>query len=270
MVDCKVLLWPGEFWSVDLKSSIIRRKRLDALNILPADLERLKRSLEGYTREERRALFKILRQEFPVHALEVRLGASAEVILEAIDRSSDLTLRGVRGVIAEAAFKEHVVIPLLARGWREEAVTGDSAFDFHLVSGETSVTIQVKMQRQKKQRPMEAREASRRLFPDASGMWVVETQRTRGGKDGDGLDTRPYRFEAFDILAVAMHPSSGDWSTFRYTLGRWLIPSPADSSRIFKYQPVSPLPNEDWTDNLPEAIDWFRDETQTKVIKRRL
>jgi hypothetical protein len=253
-----------------MKSSIIGRKHLDALNILPADLERLKKALEGYTREERRALFNILRREFPVHALEVRLGASAEVILEAIDRSSDLTLRGVRGVIAEAAFKEHVVVPLLARGWREEAIAGDSAFDFRLVSEGTSVTIQVKMQRQKNQRPMGAREASKRLFPDATGMWVVETQRTRGGVDTNGLSTRPYRFGAFDILAVSMHPSSGDWSTFRYTLGRWLIPSPTDSSRIFKYQPVSPLPNDDWTDNLPQAIDWFRNEAQIKEIRRSL
>lgn len=40
-------------------------------------------------------------------------------------------------------------------------------------------------------------------------MYVVETPRTRGGKDlTSGEDTRPYRYGEFDILAVSMHPST--------------------------------------------------------------
>ena len=239
----------------------------------PSDLQRLRRALQAYTRDERQALFQILREEFPIHDLEVRLGATAEIILEAIARSSDLTLRGVRGVIAEAAFKEHVVIPLLADGWREDMVGGDSAFDFQL-AGPTmpnqaapEVRIQVKMQRQKEQRPMYAWEASKALFPRSAAMWVVETQRTRGGKDAQGQDTRPYRFGEFDILAVALHPSTQDWSRFQYTVSAWLIPDPKDRALIFKYQPVPPVANSDWTDDLREAVDWFHGGRQKEISR---
>ncbi len=237
----------------------------------PSDLQRLRSALQGYTRDERQELFRILREEFPIHDLETRLGATAEIILEAIARSSDLTLRGVRGVIAEAAFKEHVVIPLLTDGWREDMVGGDSAFDFRLAEPATltqaapEVRIQVKMQRQKEQRPMYASEASRRLFPRGTTMWVVETQRTRGGTNAQGHNTRPYRFGEFDILAVALHPSTQDWSRFRYTVGRWLIPDRDDRELIFKYQPVPPVANSDWTDDLREAVAWFHGGQQKEI-----
>jgi len=70
------------------------------------DIKKIQSLLAQYSTEERHEVFKILRKEFPIHDLERKLNASAEVILEAIARSSDLTLRGVRGVIAEAAFKK--------------------------------------------------------------------------------------------------------------------------------------------------------------------
>jgi len=60
--------------------------------------------LEQCSVEERREIFNHLRKEFPIHALEADLNTQAEVILEAMARSSDLTMRGIRGIIAEAAF----------------------------------------------------------------------------------------------------------------------------------------------------------------------
>ena len=60
--------------------------------------------LEECSLEERREIFNHLRKEFPIHALEADLNTQAEVILEAMARSSDLTMRGIRGIIAEAAF----------------------------------------------------------------------------------------------------------------------------------------------------------------------
>ena len=55
---------------------------------------------------------------------------------------------------------------------------------------------------------------------------VIETA------EPDTVDTRPYSFRDFDILAVNMHPSSGDWKDFRYTLASWLLPRVNDVSLI--------------------------------------
>jgi len=69
-------------------------------------------------------------------------------------------------------------------------------------------------------------------------IYVVETQKTRGGVNASGAQTRPYRFGEFDILAVSMHPSTRDWSMFHYTVANWLVPRENDSNQIEKLQPV--------------------------------
>jgi hypothetical protein len=89
-------------------------------------------------------------------------------------------------------------------------------------------------------------------------MFVVETQKTRGGKDSNGGDTRPYRFGEFDILAVSLHPSTDNWAKFRYSLGRSLLADPSVPTRIFKYQAVPMQPNDLWTDDIEECIEWLR------------
>ena len=88
-------------------------------------------------------------------------------------------------------------------------------------------------------------------------MYVVETQKTRGGKDELGSDTRPYKFNEFDILAVCMQPSTGKWDDYMYSLDRWLIPDPKNSNLLLKFQPVAMSPNNDWTNSLETAINWF-------------
>lgn len=226
------------------------------------DLEKIRRQLTSYSFKEREAVFKALRAEFPIHELETLWNTTAEVILEAIARSSDLTKRGVRGVIAEASFKQHIVNRFLANGWEEKDITGDKPFDFHLKHKETEVRIQVKMQRQKAHRPMFASEASKALFGEKTDMWVVETQRTRGGKSKSGDATRPYRFGEFDILAVSLHPSGRDWSRFIYTVASRLIPDPYNDKRIFKYQPVPRTANDVWTEDLPTCIEWVKEYSQ--------
>ena len=80
-----------------------------------SDVEKIKRMLQDCTADERREVLEYLRVEFPIHPIEARFNVKAEVILEAIARASDLTLRGVRGVIAEAAFDSSVVGAL--QGW---------------------------------------------------------------------------------------------------------------------------------------------------------
>ena len=72
-------------------------------------LEQIKQLLASSSKEQRQDIFRELRHEFPIHAIEQKLNAEAEIILEAISRAGDLTLRGIRGIIAEAAFATKMV-----------------------------------------------------------------------------------------------------------------------------------------------------------------
>src|SRR2546423_9061116 len=98
--------------------------------------------------EERFEVFKQLRREFPIHRLEADLNAQAEVILEAMARSSDLTMRGIRGIIAEAAFLVDVLQGL--KEWNMIEIIGDAPYDFLIEDALGQVRIQVKMQRRQK------------------------------------------------------------------------------------------------------------------------
>ena len=118
-----------------------------------------------------------------------------------------------------------------------------------------SVKIQVKLQRSKDLKPMTAREGFRRFSSD---LFIVETQKTRGGTDAAGNSTRQYRFDEFDIIAVCMQPSCGNWSTFYYSLSRWLLLGDDDDSKLLKFQPVAMQPNEFWTDDFETAVRWLR------------
>ena len=94
---------------------------------------------------------------------------------------------------------------------------------------------------------------------ERNGKYVVETQRTRSGKNSEtGLATRPYRFGEFDIIAVSMHPSTNNWITFMYSVGSWLRPRPTHPELLEVFQPIPHEPNEDWTDDLSTCIEWLR------------
>src|ERR1051326_1861709 len=85
---------------------------------VPDEVQQIIEALGRLTKEQRKRIFDHLRLEFPIHEIEKKLNAQAEVICEAIHRASDLTLRGVRGVIAEASFEVSVVKNLKA--WTNE------------------------------------------------------------------------------------------------------------------------------------------------------
>lgn len=218
--------------------------------------EQIKQLLEQCSEAERRAVLNYLRARLPQHPLEREWGLSADVILSAIARSSDLTLRGVRGVIAEAVF-EAEVLPSL-ENWQPQPLVGDFSYDFLIAKQEmpdTKVRIQVKLQRSKDHRPMLARQGNK-LFPE--GMYTVEVQKTRGGIDPTTREsTRPYHFGEFDILAVNMHPSTQNWSRFMFTVSNWLVARPEALDLIAKFQPVPQAPTEFWTDRLETCIGWF-------------
>lgn len=220
----------------------------------------LKEQLTAASDYDRREIFRWLRETQVLHPLEEEFGAPAEVILEAFSRSSDLTKRGVRGVIAEAMFAVEIVAQL--DGWVDVTPPGDHSFDFLLQRESEQVSIQLKMQRRKNHRPMTANQGYRALSPD---YWVVETQRTRGGKGTAGEDTRPYRFGEFQILAVALHPSTGNWSDFLFTLSDWLLPRRDKPDQLLKFQPVPKEANDEWTSSLEQAIEWLREGRKGRI-----
>lgn len=223
------------------------------------------RLIDRLSEEDQRLILAYLRERLPLHPLEQQWGTTAEAILTAIARSSDLTLRGVRGILAEATFEETVLPPLEASGWKPIAIAGDQTYDFVLEKAAARVRIQVKLQRREAGIPKEYSARGRATLNCPSGtMHVVEVQKTRSGQK-NGEKTRPYRFGDFDILAVNLHPSTGDWKRFMYTVGSWLRPRPHEQALIEIFQPVPTCPDEYWTDDLARCIDWFLTGEQKRL-----
>jgi hypothetical protein len=197
--------------------------------------------------------------------MEVRLKADSRTLLEAIARANDFTIRGIEGIIAEAVFALDV-LPTL-KGWVEIATPPDAAYDFLLRQEGRSkdVRVQVKMQRRRKHAPWMANEVlkKRRSWPATS--YVVEVQRTRGGKGATGQKTRPYRFGEFDVLAVSLGASTGYWGDFMYTVADWLLPDDDDPAAMLKFQPVDPIECEDWTRRFEVAIERLNDQARRTI-----
>lgn len=208
------------------------------------------------TPEELAALFRELRARHLIHEFEEVIGAPAEMILEAVHRAPELTRRMLRGVIADAAFRQFVIVPLAVGGWHDVTPVGNFAFDYKVDDGQGAMTVQVKLQRSERGAPVVKR-GERYGFGDS--VHIVETQKTRTGTDGEENQTRPYRYGDFDILAVSMQPSSGKWDRYMYTLGRWLLPG-RNAGEIATLQPVAIGANDFWTNDFVEAVRWFRTE----------
>ena len=229
-------------------------------------IERIKGLLADCTDSERLSILDYIEARSPQHPLEREWGVGAEVILSAIARSSDLTKRGVRGIIAEAIFERSILAPLA--GWEAVGFIDDRPYDFLIRSRadvKKEIRIQVKLQRMRKQQPMLASEANRHYPKD---MYVVEVQKTRGGIDlQTNEDTRPYRFGEFDILAVNMHPSTRDWNNFLFTVGNWLIPRAEDKSLIEIFQPVPSSGSQVWAAQLETCIGWLARGEQNRILE---
>lgn len=133
-------------------------------------------------------------------------------------------------------------------------MSGSPAYDFLLSDRGGDVRVQVKLQRSRAGKPLDAHDGRKSL---PRGMYLVETQKTRKGLKNE-QETRPYRFGEFDLLAAAMYPSTQRWDTFMYTVARWLIPDPTNPTLILKYQPMSHRPDADWTDRFETAVQWLR------------
>jgi hypothetical protein len=244
--------------------------------------------LESLSDGEIAQLAPFLRKRIPPHPLESKWNIGWERILDAIARSNDISQRGIRGLVAECVF-ESGVLPEL-QSWNAVSFQGDLPFDFKLQSKAdptTQVTVQVKLQRTIKGLPLMASDQLR-CYPE--DFFIVEVQKTRSGEELDLSDvddsgpaaepvvegeaspkkkkkTRPYHFGDFDILAVSMQPSTSDWSRFMYTVSNWLLPKNKPREReVGTYQPVSPTPNEFWTDDLQTCIDWLLSKEKKSIF----
>jgi hypothetical protein len=241
-------------------------------------VEAIERLLRECTEDERKAVRTYLRSLQP-HPLEREWGIDADTILSAISRSSDLTKRGVRGIIAEAIFVDEVIPQVADIGWAPAEIIGDQPYDALLKKHGLAARIQVKLQRLEEGKP-------KHYYPKhylTEVLYVVEVQKTRTGekrakKTSSGTDaavrtiasvaesTRPYSFGDFDILAVNMHPSSGNWKSFRYTVASWLLPRPANENLIEIFQPVPEVPNSTWTDRLSTCLQWYESAKEGRVL----
>ena len=207
-------------------------------------IEEIRALLAKCSEGERRQIFDELRASIQIHPFEARMNARAEVILEALNRAGDLTLRGIRGIIGEATFVREIA-PQLA-GWDDVTPPGDLPYDCAVRDRVSIVTVQVKMQRRVKGAAW-----------IRNGRAVVEVQRTRAGKR-DGEDTRPYRFGEFNLLAVCMEPAHARWTSFHYIPERWLIPRDSNPALIEILQPVALEPDAIWTNDFDEAVRRLR------------
>jgi hypothetical protein len=232
---------------------------------MSASLNEITHLLDQCTDDVLASVLDYLKARLPQHPLEKEWSVGSDVILSAISRSSDLTKRGVRGIIAEAVFERNLLPGL--KGWEAVSFIDDRPYDFLIRSKgakASEVRIQVKLQRMRRQQPMLASEANRHYPND---MFVVEVQKTRGGIDlQTGEATRPYRFGEFDILAVNMHPSTRDWSKFLFTVSKWLIPRSENAALIEIFQPVARQASPFWTDNLTTCIQWLAAGKQKRIL----
>jgi hypothetical protein len=240
----------------------------------------IRKLLNDCTEDERTEIRSLFGSVTEKHQLEKEWGIDSGAILDAINRAADITKRGVRGIIAEAIFERDALPSVLKQGWeRVEENTADRSYDSHIQRDGRRVRIQIKLQRLEKQVP-------KRFYPAFydEELYDVEIQKTRGGtrkkkedKQSDGSDavveaiaeseeTRPYKFTDFDILAVNMHPSTKNWSNFRYTVASWLIPRSQKPNLIEIHQPVAMLPNDVWTSDLATCLDWYLSGTKRQVL----
>lgn len=206
--------------------------------------------------EEQEKLFRELRERHLIHEFERVIGAPAEMILEAVHRAPELTRRMLRGVIADAAFRTFTVASLKQHGWRDVTPEGNFAYDYKLDDGTVAISVQVKLQRSERGAPV-VKNGQRYGFDGE--VFITETQKTRTGTDGEDNQTRPYRYGEFDILAVSMQPSTGQWDRYMYTLGRWLLQG-KQPGEMATLQPVAKEPNDFWTNDFRIAAQWFRAE----------
>lgn len=173
------------------------------------------------------------------HALELKYGLTAQELLDAIDRRFRLKV-ALEGAVAEVHFERKLKVAS-REGWLKsyEAHDVDGMHDFSLVTlKNTLIRVEVKTIRNEKNPK-------------------VELQKTRAAKADP--TTRYYDRTHFDIVAVCMGRSSGDWSQFCYALVDHLPPHKLHSTKLQVMHPLSLEPDHKvrWHEKLQDAIDAY-------------
>lgn len=163
------------------------------------------------------------------HSLELKYGLTAQELLDAIDKRFRLKV-ALEGAVAEVHFERKLRIAS-REGW----LTGYESHDVDGMPDFTIVTLS----------SMEIRVEVKTIRNGAKPQ--VELQKTRAAK-GDP-SSRYYDRDHFDVVAVCVGRSTGDWSQFRYALVREL---PSHRNHSDKLQVMHPIPAGEET-----APRWF-------------
>lgn len=222
------------------------------------DFKKLLCILKRCNKTQLEILTKHLNIEKFTHPLESLINVKAEILLDSLLRSSYITLNGIRGIIAESIFNDLIIKN--SKRWKDVPAGGQDPYDFILEDDIGQVRIQVKLQRKLDSIPWIRKD----------GCAVVETYRTRSGKNKEGENSRPYRYGEFDLLAVCMEPSYGKWESFLYTPQKCLEPHKDDIRFLNNLQSVPLQPKNNWFDNLDEAIDLFRKNPSEIIISENI
>jgi hypothetical protein len=127
---------------------------------------------------------------------------------------------------------------------------GNLSYDLLLTDVTGEVRVQVKLQRKEMGVP--------KLYRKRADCFVVETQRTRGGKRADNEASRPYRVDEFDVLAVCLHPATNDWTKFVFCATRDLAVRASDTRLLDVMQPIQMKEPSNWTTDFDRAVARFR------------
>jgi len=173
------------------------------------------------------------------HALELKYGLTAQELLDAIDRRFRLKV-ALEGAVAEVHFERKIRIAS-REGWLTsyEGHDTDGMHDFTVVTlSGSSIRVEVK---------------TIRNGPKPQ----VELQKTRAAK-GDP-SSRYYDRDHFDVVAVCVGRSTGDWSQFRYALVREL---PSHRNHPHKIQVMHQIPEREettprWFSRFQDVIDAY-------------
>ena len=173
------------------------------------------------------------------HALELKYGLTAQELLDAIEKRFRLKV-ALEGAVAEVHFERKLRIAS-QEGWLTsyESHDKDGMHDFTVVTlSGSAIRVEVK---------------TIRNGPKPQ----VELQKTRAAQ-GDS-SSRFYDWDHFDVVAVCIGRSTGDWSQFRYALVREL---PRHRNHTNKLQVMHPIPDDEgggprWFLRFQDIIDAY-------------
>jgi hypothetical protein len=86
-----------------------RLNRRDDRGDMAKEIDEILKELETLTEQEIQEVARYVRKRVPPHPLETKWNTKWELILDAIARAEDISQRGLRGLIAEAAFEAKVL-----------------------------------------------------------------------------------------------------------------------------------------------------------------